>query len=316
MSTFPSFPAAAVAIAPGPLALPRARALTDALLRASPPYPELATAPLLADRLARVLGAAVAHAAPVSIAEQSSGTSNASTCVRIGAYQLVSAGRPAADAASGGTRPFRWTARRARRGIGLAALRMVLEGQAATPAGAVTAVVGRAGVGRAGVTGASGACAIGTRGPGSCADWLDSLVPAARAGVRAEATTWVTQLWSALEWARLEAPVLVGQPDRWWACGDRRRVALRGRADVRLSDAGGVHLSMLAGHPTTESRMALCLSALVELLAHGPSAVPARVAGWWPEAGKAWIVPVDAAALSAVADAAGRAVSAQGRHAP
>lgn len=300
MRMTPSLPT--VALAPGPLTLPRARALTDALVCASPPYPALDTAPRLAERLAHLIAGAVAHTGPVSVADQGHRSRDATTCMRIGAYQLLSAGRTSSQHAgpvSGTTRPFRWTARRARRTIGLAGLRMILEKQAGTPAEGVAAVVGRAG----------GADALGTRRPGSCADWLDSLPPAARVGVRAEATTWATQLWSALEWGRVETAALVGPPDRWWVCGDRLRVALRGRTDVRISSAGGVHLSMLASQPTAESRLALCLSALVELLANGPGEVPARVAGWWPEAGKAWIVPVDDAALCAVATLAGHAAA-------
>lgn len=305
-------------LAPSPLALPRARALTDALLCPPPPSFDVDDAPLLADRLARLIAQTTDHTADQTTDHTADQTTDQATdqarhaparepgrrpdpvgCVRIGAYQLLPAGR----APQAGTTPvpFHWTARRARRAIGLAALRQFLDGDAAAPAEAVAAVVADP-VGHGG---------LGARGPGSCADWIVSLPPAGRAAVRAAATTWATQLWCALEWARIEPAPVVGPPDRWWTCGSRVRVALRGRADVRLEGAGGVHLSVLAGQPTPESRMALCLSALVDLLSRGPGAVPSRVAGWWPDAGKAWIVPVDATALGAVADAAGRAAAAR-----
>lgn len=294
---------APASLAPAALALPRARALTDALASVPQPSVDVDALALLADRLASALRRVGDRGAPAAPAGPARHRHDPTGCVRIGAYQLVSGGR--AGTASAGATRFQWTARRARRAIGLSALRSVLDGHSAAPADAVAAVVGDPG----------GPGGLGAQGPGSCGDWLQSLSPAARAGVRAEATTWATQLYCALEWERLDPPPIVGAPDRWWVCGSKVRVALRGRADVRLAGGGGVHLSMLPGHPSAESRMALCLSALVDLLARGPAGLPARVAGWWPEAGKAWIVPVDAAALSAVADAAGRVAAMRTRYA-
>jgi hypothetical protein len=92
-------------------------------------------------------------------------------------------------------------------------------------------------------------------------------------------------------------------------------VALRGRADVRVRDAGGygAHFTMLGGVPTATARGELLLSALVSTLRHPDVPGPARVLGWWPDCGKAWIVPVDGAALDVVADAVLAAVDIERR---
>lgn len=306
------------------VALPRATALTDLLLGAGDTRAEPlegGAAAALRGHLERRLAAAARRA-------------TGGHCVRIGTYDLATVldrARPGPD----GERscgpppvpersPFRWTAHRARRTAGLAALRAVLEGRAGSPADAARLVVA------APETHIAGA----TPPPGSCAEWLATMPTPARAMVEAEAATWATQLWTALDWARLGPGVRVGTPDRWWSGAASRRVAVRGRADVRVAgdpsstrrsgDVGsartsdttdgtggtgdhGAHLLVLPGHPTLGTRRALALSALVDLCARGPGALPRRVVGWWPECGKAWAVPVDEAALCATADAVVRA---------
>ncbi|HTX63378.1 MAG TPA: hypothetical protein VMD28_07040, partial [Acidimicrobiales bacterium] len=205
-----------------------------------------------------------------------------------------------------GAPPFRWTARAARRSVGLAAVRSGLDGRAATPADAVADVMADPG----------GPFGVGRTGPGSCADWITSLAPPARTLVTAEATAWATRLWSAVDWGRL-APgrPVVGGPDRWWRWNDALggcRIAVRGRADVRVggwaTDAGrGAQLAVLDGQPEIVSRQALLVSALVDALSSRRSdegaQVPARVLGWWPDCGKTWVVPVDAGTLVAAAEA-------------
>jgi|GEM_PF-443007 len=317
--------------------LPRAQALTDALL-AGAPYGAEPDAGALDDLRSRVhdgLSAAVR----ASLRDGDAGTAARRTLLRIGHYQVArtlaclldpaEAAREGIDAAPG---PFRWTPRTARRVIGLAAVRLGLDGRARTPSQAVRAVM----------SDPAGPDGVGRTGPGSCADWLASLAPPARSFVAAEAATWTTRLWTALDWGRLEAQGLtVGGPDRWWrwrmtaAAGGREEraaaatpeIALRGRADVRVGacssgsrrdvrQSGGsprdtshdAHLVVLDGHPRAGTRHALVLGALVGALAgsgrgRGGAEIPARVVGFWPDCGKAWVVPIDHRTLARGADA-------------
>lgn len=310
--------------------LPRARALSEALLaagaRTGSVPPDVAAVTGARERLERGLAAAVAGAgdaaAPASL-------------LRIGHYQVARVlgglgvpGRPCDQRGALDHAPeahvFRWTSRAARRSVGLAALRAGLDGRAPTPADAVALVMSDPG----------GPFGVGRAGPGSCADWIASLAPAARSFVAAEATAWTTRLWTGVEWDRLgpqgpQGP-LVGGPDLWWRWtgsaagggdGTRCEVAVRGRADVRV-DPGpasggtrrGAHLVVLDGQPGVATRHALLLTALVAALSirrsKQPVSVPARVVGWWPDCGKAWVVPVDGRALALAAEAVVRTAAA------
>lgn len=245
--------------------------------------------------------------------------------LRIGHYQVARALAGASltrrtprgrDAAS--TAGFRWTPRTARRAIGLAAVRAGLDGRAPTPSEAVGLVMNDPG----------GPFGIGRAGPGSCADWVTSLAPSARSLVGAEASAWATRLWTGLDWAKLDRKrLVVGGTDRWWRWsgvvhGERSEeqgpdagaceIAVRGRADVRVEPGtgadqhGGVHLVVLDGHPGAATRHALLLGALVAGLTNRllrEPVAPRRVVGWWPDCGKAWVVPVDARTLTHAADA-------------
>ncbi len=293
--------------------LPRAGALTDALLAVATPYETLALAAGVArrrleDGLARVLaGTGTGHGAPASSAPRP-------PVLRIGHYQVARAGdgtltpaRSGAGGRDGRASSFRWTSRAARRPIGLAALRAGLDGRAATPADAVAAVM-------------ADPCdplGVGRTGPGSAADWIASLAPPARAVVAAEAAVWATRLWTAADWGRLPPDrLVVGGPDRWWRWSGPSgtcRVAVRGRADIRVAvepEHGGLrgaHLVVLDGVPGAATRQALLLSALVDAFSarreQEPSPAPPRVIGWWPDCGKSWVVLVDARTLVATADA-------------
>lgn len=291
------------ALAVSPFVLPRARALTDALV-APPREPgRPAVDSSCVERLARRLlrlgtqisgdegeGAGARGAAGARV--------GSGPVVRIGSFELACAWTGHTPAGP----PFRWHARAARRTIGLAAVRALWEGVAETPADAVALVLADP----------SGPAGVGRGGPGSCADWLVSLAPVARGVVGAEAATWATHLWTALEWARV-GQADVGTPDRWWLAPGAAPIALRGRADVRLGRRGvaGAHLTMLDAHPTPAARTALVLSALVDALRGGPQAVPPRVVGWWPESGRAWVVEIDEAALSVAVDGVEEAVRAE-----
>lgn len=264
------------------LALPRCAALTDALLATGPsPCDDRAIAQVrerLEQGLTRVAGRLC--------------TPHGAWVVRIGPYQLSRAASGSSASVAGLAPPaFRWSARTARRAIGLAAVRAGLDGRAATPMDAVALVV----------SDPAGPLGVGRSGPGSCADWLASLAAPARAAVGAEATTWATILWTALDWHRLGTTTHVGPADRGWHWTGAVRVALRGRVDVRF--AGGACLTVLDGLPSAAARSSLALSPLVDALARGAGHVPDRVVGWWPDCGKAWVVPIGAPTLVDAADA-------------
>lgn len=291
-----------------PVALPRARALTDALLAPEGDPPPEATAAEMGERLTRGLAEVLANA-PAGV--PGAPRRGRAPCARVGAFDLARAGpddrsdgggRTAGQAASARRAqpdPFRWSARTARRKIGLAAVRICADGCAASPVDAVTLVM-------ADPAGPSG---LGPNGPGSCADWLASLAPPARALVQAEAVTWATRLWTAIEWPRVTPRPVVGGADRWWHWNGAVRVALRGRADVRVPGPRGAQLSVVGGSPAPAARSALCLAALVDVLTRGAAHAPSRVVGWWPDCGKVWLVPVNRSTLQATVDHVLRAVA-------
>lgn len=258
-----------------PLALPRAAALTDALLAGGAAPSEAAVA-----SVRRFLERGLSDAA--------GGTPGPVPCLRICAFDLVQADSVAPPDSR---TPFRWTARTARRRVGLAAIRSCVAEPGLTPAEAVGRVV------------ADPASPVGPgpRGPGSCADWLASLSPPARSTVQAEATTWATAVWTALEWNRILPAPVVGSPDRWWDWRGAVRVALQGRADVRVPGPGGAQLVVLDGFPSEAARRALCFGALVDALRSGGIDTPSRVVAWWPDCGKAWIDVVDGVGLRSCA---------------
>lgn len=279
-----------------PLTLPRSRALTDALT--TPGNPPSAAAVATARRL-------VVH----ELEEASRRTLPNTACLRVRAFDLVRSdlepGAPGGtpeqsgrERAASDRSAFRWTSRTARRRVGLAALRAWVAQPGLAPADAVALVVADA----------AGPDGPGPRGPGSCADWLASLSAPARAMVQAEATTWATAVWTALEWDRLRPAPVVGAPDRWWDWHGPLRVALQGRVDVRIPGPGGAHLLVLGGFPSAASRRALCFSALVDALRSEGADAPARVVAWWPDCGKAWVAAITGDELRACAAQVGRVV--------
>jgi hypothetical protein len=202
--------------------------------------------------------------------------------------------------------PFAWSGRTARRTLGLSAVRALVSGQASTPVEAM----------RARVADASRLVREGTARTSSLDHWLDGLSPAARAAVGAEAVTWATRLWCALDWERLEAPV-VGR-DHWWDSPHSSLLALRSRAEVRTACAD---LVVLAGPRRDSVRAELALVMLVESLLARNGSPPGRVVGWWPESGHVVRLDPGPAALvlgvAAVAHAVGcRPVGSATRAAP
>lgn len=261
--------------------LPHSRELTDALAR---PRSEQLDSDDVGD-LARLVDHALARAL------ERSGLERSARCIKIGHYELAAALAGRATERTPGA--FRWNAATARRTIGLAAVRACVERRATSPADAVGLVM----------SDPYGPDGVKSAGAASCADWIIGLARPARSVVQAESVTWATRLWTAVDWHRPDVVPEVGPPDRWWRHRRPVRVAMRGRCDVRFrTPAGPALLTMLGGTPAPEDRLALCVAALVDALAH-PQDVPARVAGWWPDCGRAWFVEVDTRTLASTATA-------------
>ncbi|HVB92410.1 MAG TPA: hypothetical protein VND70_09965 [Acidimicrobiales bacterium] len=180
--------------------------------------------------------------------------------------------------------PFAWSARTTRRALGLHAVRLLVAGRVRNPTDGVRAALAEA-----------------TRGAGDgrrprCAmdRWLSGLPPAGRAAVGAEAVTWSTRLWCALDWEALDGPVVIGR-DHWWDGPRSSLLALRSRAEVRTASA---HLVVLSGSRRSSVRSELSVVALVEALRSREGYVPGRIVGWWPDSGHLVRVEVEPAVLS------------------
>lgn len=167
--------------------------------------------------------------------------------------------------------PFAWSSRTARRSVGVAAVRLLLAGGARSPLEAVRCRLAES--------------SRWVRDGASCASqldrWIDGLPPAGRAAVGAEAVTWATRLWCALDWSALAPAPVIGR-DHWWDSPHSALLALRGRADVRTAHS---HLVVLSGPRRDSVRAELALVTLVEALRPRGDAVPGRVVGWWPDSG-------------------------------
>lgn len=269
-----------------PMRLPKARTLTEALTApADGPGGELV--PAVAVRLTEALG---------RLENQLPGGDR----LRVDEYLLATAvddpraGPPPSE-------PFRWSARTARRSIGIAAVRACHHGLHRTPAEAVAGVLeqlvedSRGGAGRG----------------GSLGRWLAGLPTGARAAVQAEAVTWATRLHVSLDWGALPHGTVVGGRDQWWDCPWARRIGLRGRAEVRTWTADGTGgpgngrrpalFCLRPGMPGPTSRTELALPALVSSLVVPAGALPARVVGWWPSCGRAVVLEVDGEVLARAA---------------
>ena len=131
------------------------------------------------------------------------------------------------------TSPSPGPAARRRRALGVAAVRLLVAGRARSPVDAVEARLDKS--------------SRSVRDGSSCASpldrWLAGLSRGGRAGVAAEAVTWATRLWCALDWSAFSAAPVIGR-DRWWDSPHSALLALRGRADVRTERS---HLVVLSG---------------------------------------------------------------------
>jgi hypothetical protein len=200
------------------------------------------------------------------------------------------AGRRAPD------EPFAWSARTARRSIGLGAIRLLAAGSARAPVEAVQARIDES----------ARWVAEGAAGVSSLDRWLAGLAPAGRTEVAAASTTWATRLWCALDWASLPVAPAIGR-DHWWDSPHSALLALRGRADVRCGPAA---LVVLSGPRRDSVRAELALVTLVEALRARGRGTPGRVVGWWPDSGRTVTLDPGAAVLTSAVEAVGAVLGA------
>jgi len=185
--------------------------------------------------------------------------------------------------------PFAWTALTARRSVGVAAVRLLVGGTARSPLEAV----------RSRLAESSRWVRDGSSSTSQLDRWVDGLSSAGRAAVGAEAVTWATRLWCALDWSSFPSTPVIGR-DHWWDSPHSALLALRGRADVRTTNA---HLVVLSGPRRGSVRAELALVTLVESLRLRGDDVPGRVVGWWPDSGHLVRVEPEPSALTLGAEA-------------
>jgi hypothetical protein len=259
------------------ISLPRAAALTDVLL--APPGPEMGQPELERARKHLLVG--------ISEAFRSAPTRSGPLAprIRIDAYRLELA-LSAPERLAGTDTAFHPSPASSRRAIGIAALSRCMRNSALAPARAVEEVISNADL-----------YAGDDKRGAWWEEWFRRLPEGARAVVQAEATTWATQVHSALEWRRFDPPALLGRDCRW-DCTRSPRVTLHAKADVQVWIEGRpAQLVVPTGMPGTYWSAALALSALVAGLERGAAAVPTRVLGIWPASGQVRILPVEPGTL-------------------
>jgi hypothetical protein len=281
-------PAPSAPASPGlSLLLPRSRALTDAVL--APTGPAVATAEL--DRVRGIVAAALA-----------SGVAGRGAPLNLDGYQVDLARLDPSRCRP--RQPFTPSPGRCRRAIGLEAVRRALRSSRGSPVTAVGEIL-------------SEATSDPVEDQGSSTSWWSQwyrgLSVGARAVVQAEAVTWATALWTALDWDRFDRLDVGGGNLRWTAPPQDRSVGLRARADVRTW-VGDAPVLVLVGSGTIplQWRPTLGYPALVAALAHDQRAVPRRVVSWWPAAGQVRITEVDGPLLEETATAVLAAVAVWG----
>jgi hypothetical protein len=186
------------------------------------------------------------------------------------------------------TTGFQWSPRRARRQLGAAALRRVVEGTSPSPLSAVRAELDEI---------ARRAEREHTR-PGSLGTWIAESPAGVRASVLAEATTWATELLVHLGPLVTAGPILVGRADPVWAVPGAPWISLRGRRDAELAlDAELRTRALLCvrnGRPRTSSVDDLGLVGLIDALARPSAPMANRVIGLWPAVGRMVALELDA----------------------
>ncbi|MGH8996743.1 MAG: hypothetical protein ACRDYB_12045 [Acidimicrobiales bacterium] len=217
------------------------------------------------------------------------------------------------DGTIGTDQPFAWKPAFARRSLGLAAIDACLQHRYGTPAEAVAAVADEA---------VATWMQTGWR-TFHWEPWFGGLAVGARSAVLAEAATWATALWSAVDWNQFVPVPTVGGPDDQWICTAARTVRLKARSELRIgvpgpaccrnghdgADPVGADtgppvalVSVSSGVPSEEWPSELGFLALVASLRSPSRPVPARVAGLWPDSGDQRMIDVDAEVLQQAAD--------------
>lgn len=252
------------------------------------PFTDLLVAPPV--RVEDAVWEAARAAARSMLTAESGASARAGVPIRVTEHDIrMALDHGAAERGSDAVAPFSWSARTARRALGLAAVRALVAGDAATPVEAV----------RVRVAESSRLVHGGSYRASPLDRWLAAQSPAARAAVGAEAVTWCTRLWTGLDWAALGPHLVIGR-DHWWDSPQSALLALRGRADVRT---GRSHLVVLSGPRRASVRAELALVLLVEALRARDGVRPGRVVGWWPDSGHLVRVEAEPAVLTDAADA-------------
>jgi hypothetical protein len=184
------------------------------------------------------------------------------------------------------TAPFSWSPRLAKRTLGLAALRACVHGTAKNPMEACEAVVAEA------IARATG----GAERSGSLGSWLASAPKPVRTLAIAYASSYATELWSALDWSAMaELPTIGARDDT--VVHRPAGLLLKGRAEVIVHHgnqrAFSPRLLVLGGTPQPEDLLTLGAAALTAALADRDGHVPSVMVGWHPAAGQAVVLPVD-----------------------
>jgi hypothetical protein len=233
-----------------------------------------------ADPIAAELTALASHAAGTAGAAR--GQRRRGQLIRLTGHDVRVALGGDSGSAIGSTGPFMWSMANSRRALGLIAIRALLDGRVRSPEDGV----------RGAVAGSIRSVRTEQRGVSSMDRWLAGLPVAARAAVGAEAITWATRLWCALDWDAFETRPVIGR-DHWWDSAAPSALALRSRAEVRTARA---HLVLLGGMRRSTIQAELSVVALIETL-RTPHQPPCRVIGWWPESGHIVQVDVDPSVL-------------------
>lgn len=268
------------------LKLPRAEAVTDALLE---PVPELG-----ADEVRAVRAELTSALAPMAAELPAP-----SRLVLDGHRFKLAMRHP--ERCTLTEEEFRHSAPVVRRAVGLAAVNRCLRTGAASPGVVMDEVLE---VGDEQAAAEQGA----PRSVPWWTTWFAGLGPAGRAVVAAEATTWATALWTSVQLERLERPVVVGSDD-WWSPADARNLSLHGRSDVRARlGQRSVLITVEPGTPDAQPTEVV-FPALVAVVANETRPLPGRVLGLWPACGQVRMVDIEATALRRCAE---RVVSAAG----
>ncbi|HEY5267467.1 MAG TPA: hypothetical protein VIJ40_11705 [Acidimicrobiales bacterium] len=191
---------------------------------------------------------------------------------RIDAWMVERAGQPY-DA-------FRWSPVTARRAIGNAALRRMVDDPTLTEFAAVDLEV----------TDQLLRAVSGYARGGSLSQWLAQSSPSVVGLVSAEAANWTTQLGEAAE--GIFHPWVVASSDAYYDVA-RARTTLRGRRDLVVTRGlARVLLRVRAGSPGKSAGPGLRADLTIDALAEPSGLAASRVIGLWPEAGV--VLSVDA----------------------